>query len=222
MPYRAIVFDLDGTLLNTLDDIADGANAVLAEGGYPTHPVDAYRYFIGNGVATLFERALPEDDRRPSIIRACVEGFRQVYERHWDVKTHLYDGVAELLDALVTRDVRMAVLSNKPHSFTRKSVGRYLSRWPLSPVLGQRDGIPHKPDPAGALEIADELGVAPTEFLYLGDTATDMETARAAGMFAVGALWGFRPEEELREAGAAALIAGPLELLNWLGDEIDK
>lgn len=216
MPYRAIIFDLDGTLLNTLDDIADGANAVLAEGGYPTHPVDTYRYFIGNGVATLFERALPEDDRQPSIIRACVEGFRQVYERHWDVKTHLYDGVAELLDALVTRDVRMAVLSNKPHSFTRKSVGRYLSRWPLSPVLGQRDGIPHKPDPAGALEIADELGVAPTEFLYLGDTATDMETARAAGMFAVGALWGFRPEEELREAGAAALIAGPLELLECI------
>ncbi len=216
MPCPAIVFDLDGTLLNTLDDIADSANAALADHGYPPHPADDYRFYIGSGVRVLFERALPEGQSDPAAVRMCVEGFRQIYENNWDRKTHLYAGVAELLDSLVERGVKLAVLSNKPHSFTQKCVAKYLSRWPISPVFGQRDGIPHKPDPTGALEIARELGLAPAEFLYLGDSATDMTTARAAGMFAVGALWGFRPEEELRQAGAAAMIARPAELLEYV------
>lgn len=217
MPYEAVIFDLDGTLLNTLDDIADSANAVLADYGHPTHPADDYRFFIGGGVDLLFERSLPENRRDPAMIRDCVERFREVYENGWDVKTQLYDGATELLDGLEQRGIRMAVLSNKPHRFTEKCAARFLSRWPVAPVLGQREGIPHKPDPAGALEIADELGIAPSKFLYLGDSATDMKTARAAGMFAVGALWGFRPEEELREGGAQALIAKPVELLNSFG-----
>ena len=216
MSYHAIIFDLDGTLLNTLDDIADSANAVLADCGCPPHPADDYRFFIGGGVNLLFERALPEAHRDPAAIRACVERFREVYQNGWDVKTHLYDGVTELLDRLVERGVKLAVLSNKPHSYTEKCVARYLSQWPISPVLGQRDGIPHKPDPTGALEIAEGLCIAPAEFLYLGDSETDIRTARAAGMFAVGALWGFRPEEELRQAGADALIARPMELLEFV------
>ncbi len=214
MPYQAIIFDLDGTLLDTLDDIADSANGVLAEYGYPPHSADDYRFFIGGGVDILFERALPESERRKDTIHACVERFRGVYKSGWDVKTRVYDGASELLDGLVQRGMKLAILSNKPHAFVGKCVTRYLSCWTFSPILGQRDGIPHKPDPTGAREIADELGIAPAEFLYLGDSATDMKTARAAGMFAVGALWGFRPEEEMREAGAQALIAEPTDLLD--------
>lgn len=213
MPYRAILFDLDGTLLNTLDDIADSANAVLAEHGYPPHSADDYRFFIGGGVDILFERALPESERREDTIHACVERFRDVYKSGWDVKTRVYAGASELLDGLVLRGLKLAILSNKPHAFVGKCVTRYLSHWTFSPILGQRDGIPHKPDPTGARQIADALDIAPAEFLYLGDSATDMKTARAAGMFAVGALWGFRPEKEMREAGAQVLIATPTDLL---------
>ncbi len=217
MSYRAIIFDLDGTLLNTLDDIADSANAVLADHGYPPHAADDYRFFIGGGVDVLFERALPEGDRSVATIERCVERFKDVYKSGWNVKTRIYDGASELLDQLVERGLKLAVLSNKPHAFTEKCVAEYLSRWPIAPVLGQRDGIPHKPDPTGALEIANELGIPPAEFLYLGDSATDMKTARSAGMFAVGALWGFRSEEEMREAGAQALIAKPGQLLGLIG-----
>lgn len=220
MPYQAIVFDLDGTLLDTLDDISDSANAVLADQGYPSHSADEYRFFIGGGVDVLFERALPEGERIAATVRACVEHFREVYKSGWDVKTRIYDGASELLDELVERGMKLAVLSNKPHAFTEKCVAKYLSRWPISPVLGQRNGIPHKPDPTGALEISEQLGISPTEFLYLGDSATDMKTARAAGMFAIGALWGFRPEAELRDAGAEALIASPGELLELLAQDV--
>ncbi len=216
MPYQAIIFDLDGTLLDTLDDIADCANAVLAEHGYPAHSAAEYRFFIGGGVDILFEKALPKRDRSPATIRACVERFRTVYQAGWDVKTRLYDGAGELLDGLVQRRLKLAVLSNKPHAFTEKCVAKYLSQWPISPVFGHREDVPPKPDPAGALEIVDELGVAPEEFLYLGDSGVDMKTARAAGMFAVGALWGFRPEQEMREAGAQAFATRPTDLLKWI------
>lgn len=216
MPYQAVLFDLDGTLLNTLIDLAESANSALAELGYPVHPIDAYRFFVGGGVRVLFERALPEQNRDADTIQACVERFTTIYDERWDVKTHLYDGVVEMLDGLAARQIKMAVLSNKPHSFTQICAAKYLAPWPISPVLGQRDGFAHKPDPAGALDIAKELGIATENFLYLGDTATDMQTALAAGMFAVGALWGFRPEEELRQAGAQSLIATPTDLLGCL------
>ena len=119
MSYQSVVFDLDGTLLNTLDDIADSANAVLTDHGQPPHPADDYRFFIGGGVDILFQRALPEEKRDPATIRACVDRFREVYKSGWNVKTRLYDGVIELLDALVDRDWKLAVLSNKPHAFYR-------------------------------------------------------------------------------------------------------
>ncbi|MGI6414649.1 MAG: HAD family hydrolase [Thermoguttaceae bacterium] len=213
---RAVLFDLDGTLLDTLADIADSANAVLEERGFPIHEQDAYRYHVGNGVKTLFQRALPEAVRSDELVEACVASFRDVYDRRCNVKTRPFEGISELLDGLVERGVKMAVLSNKPHRFTRKCVAEYLSPWPLDPVLGQREGIPLKPDPAAALEIAGQLKFAPREFLYLGDTGTDMLTARAAGMRPVGALWGFRPEQELRQAGADLLIHAPGEMLSLL------
>jgi phosphoglycolate phosphatase len=213
MPYAAVLFDLDGTLLDTLSDIAAAANRVLDDEGYPRHAVDAYRRMVGEGVSRLFEQALPEADRSEQEIERCVERFRRVYGDAWNVETRPYDGVSELLAAIAERGLKMAVLSNKPHDFTRGCVAEYFPDVPLDPVLGLREGVPRKPDPAGALEIAETLGLAPARFLYLGDTAVDMKTALAAGMEPVGALWGFRSREELVAAGARELLRRPWQLL---------
>jgi len=213
MNFRAILFDLDGTLLDTLADIAESANQVLAARGCATHPIDAYRDFIGDGVVHLFGRALPEDRRGEEIVAECVSSFRERYAEIWNVRTRPYEGVAELLDAVTARGLKMAILSNKPHAFTRRCADAYFSAWPFQAVLGQRDGVPRKPDPAGAREIVDRLEVAAEHFLYLGDTPTDMRTALSAGMHPVGVSWGFRPTSELLTAGAARIITRPLELM---------
>jgi phosphoglycolate phosphatase len=199
--YRAVVFDLDGTLLDSLADIGDSANAVLAQMGFPAHRPDEYRQFVGEGVAVLFQRALPADQRRPDTIARCVSEFQIAYGRNWNVRTRPYDGIAELLDALAARRLKLAVLSNKPHEFTQACVEHYfVSRFEV--MFGQREGVARKPDPAGALEIAERLKIAPGDFVYLGDSAIDMQTARNAGMKGVGAAWGFRSFDELRSAGA--------------------
>jgi phosphoglycolate phosphatase len=216
MKFRAVLFDLDGTLLDTLEDIAQAANDVLVGLDLPTHPPEAYRAFIGDGVATLFRRALPPDRVVPEMIDRCVAGFRETYGESWNVRTRPFDGIPELLDDLAARDLDLAVLSNKPDDFTRRCAAEYLARWPFRAVLGQREGVPRKPDPAGALEIARRLGLPAERFLYVGDTAVDMETARGAGMCPVGVAWGFRSIEELRSGGAAAIIERPAELLGLL------
>jgi phosphoglycolate phosphatase len=215
MKFRAVLFDLDGTLLDTLADIAHAANTVLEQLGLPTHPADAYRLFIGEGVAVLFRRALGLDD--DAAVDRCVAAFRDAYGRSWNVRTRPYDGIPELLDALVDRGVGLTLLSNKPDAFTRLCAEHYLARWPFRAVLGARDGVPKKPDPAGALEIAAQLGLEPGQFAYLGDSAVDMLTAHRAGMYPVGASWGFRPVAELREGGAGAVVDHPRELLDLLG-----
>ncbi|HEX8203355.1 MAG TPA: HAD family hydrolase, partial [Isosphaeraceae bacterium] len=182
MDVGAVLFDLDGTLLDTLADIAAAANAVLSRHGLPAHPVEAYRRFIGDGVATLFHRALLPGHAEPERVARCVEDFRDVHGRIWNVSTRPYAGIPELLDALGARGLGLAILSNKPDEFTRLCAAEYLARWPFRAVLGQRAGIPRKPDPAGAWEIAGRLGLPTDRFLYVGDSAVDMETARRAGM----------------------------------------
>lgn len=214
MNFHAILFDLDGTLLDTLADIAESANQVLAAHGYPTHPIGAYRSFIGDGLVRLFGRVLPADRRGEEVVAECAASFQERYAENWNVRTRRYEGVAELLDAATTRGLKMAVLSNKPHAFTRRCVDAYFSAWRFEAVLGQRDGVPRKPDPAGAREIVERLDVGAEHFLYLGDTPTDMRTALSAGMHPVGVSWGFRPVEELRAAGAAQIITRPVELMD--------
>jgi phosphoglycolate phosphatase len=218
MRFRAVLFDLDGTLLDTLEDIALAANAVLAGRGFRTHEVDAYRHFVGEGVSMLFRRALPEAEANADLIARCAGEFREEYGRTWNVHTRPYDGVPELLDVLAAARLPQAVLSNKPDEFTQRCVREYLSNWEFRVVLGQREGVPRKPDPAGALEIAAAAGVPPEHFLYLGDSATDMQAALSAGMHPVGALWGFRPLEELQAGGARAIIRRPMELLGILDE----
>jgi len=214
MTYAAVIFDLDGTLLDSLTDIANAANEVLAELNLPVHEVDRYRYMVGDGVAVLFERAIGEDRVEPALIERCVASFRETYERHWNQQSRPYEGIAPMLDVLLSRRLKLAVLSNKPQDFTERCVREYFSAWPIAPVFGQRVGIPRKPDPTAALEIATQLHVAPADCLYLGDSLVDMQTACRAGMFAVGALWGFRPRAELEAHGAAAVVAHPREVLD--------
>jgi len=216
MRWKAACFDLDGTLLNTLEDLGNSLNRVLTKHGFPTHPLDAYRYFVGDGALMLIERSLPEQNRDPGTISACLQAFLEDYSQNWNLNTHPYSGVPEMLDALAERGLKMAVLSNKPDDATRQCVAELLGNWRFDVVLGQRDGIPRKPDPAGALEVAKRLSIPPRDFLYLGDTSVDMQTAIAAGMFAVGVLWGFRTEDELRRNGAQVLIERPRDLLDLL------
>lgn len=211
--FGAIIFDLDGTLLDTLTDLAVSVNCVLIDAGYPVHPVDAYRNFVGDGAAMLIERVLPQEERSAQNVQALLKRFLEIYSHSWRVNTRPYPGVPSMLDQLTSKGIPMAVLSNKPHDLTLECVNTLLPRWRFGAILGERTGIPRKPDPAGAHQISRDLGVAAAQFAFLGDSAVDMRTAAAAGMFPVGALWGFQSEQQLREAGAKALIREPIEIL---------
>ncbi len=214
--YKAVIFDLDGTLLDTLEDLADSMNNVLAQMGLPGQDLEAYKFFVGDGVEMLVRRALPITHRDDATVARSVDAMRREYGRRWALKTRPYEGVPELLDGLKGRGVRMAILSNKPDDFAKMTVQRLLPHGRFDLVLGERPGVARKPDPAGALEVAERLGLPPESFIYLGDTGTDMQTAVAAAMFPVGALWGFRPAGELMANGAKALIRRPLELLDLI------
>jgi phosphoglycolate phosphatase len=216
MNYKAVLFDLDGTLLDTLEDIACSMNAVLINAGLPAHPVEAYRGFIGEGIANLVRRALPERCADERTVQQHVSAMIEEYGRRWAEHTRPYPEIPELLHALTVRKFKMAVLSNKMDSFTRDMVKNLLADWQFEEVLGAQPSIPRKPDPAGALLISRQCGVRPEEFLYLGDSNTDMQTAVNAGMYPVGALWGFQSADQLLAAGAQKLIAKPLELLTLL------
>jgi phosphoglycolate phosphatase len=215
MEYKGVIFDLDGTLLDTLADLADSMNQVLQDKGFPTHPIAAFRHFVGDGAAMLVSRALPPE-KRTELAADCLEAFLEEYNRNWNIKTKPYSGVPELLDALTGKHIEMAVFTNKPQHFAELCIKEFLSDWKFTAILGQRDGFPLKPDPAGPLEIARRLDIPKHEFLYLGDSNIDMRTAVNASMFPVGALWGFRSEKELRESGAAEVIRRPTELLTFL------
>jgi len=214
--YKAVIFDLDGTLLNTLDDIAESMNTALREFGFPAHSLDEYKYMVGHGLRPLVERAVPPSQRTPTVLSQVEQRLRAIYQSRWDRKTRLYPGVAELLDKLSEARINLNILSNKPHEYTVVVVEKFLSRWTFALVLGQKNDIPKKPAPAGALLIARKLGLPPASIVYLGDTSVDMETARQAGMLPLGVSWGFRPPTELYQAGARAVLQQPLELLDFL------
>ncbi|PID57280.1 HAD family hydrolase [candidate division KSB3 bacterium] len=216
MTYNAIVFDLDGTLLNTLEDLADSTNRMLQTLGFPEHAVDAYRYFVGNGMAKLIENVLPEAARTKAVMTQALQLFQENYQKNWKNNTRPYEQVPDMLDRLQEKGITFTILSNKPDAFTQRCVAELLPQWHFEIVQGQKAGIPRKPDPAGALDIARTLALHPNEFFYLGDTATDMKTAVAAGMFPGAALWGFREREELLEHGAQQLFECPLDVSDFL------
>jgi phosphoglycolate phosphatase len=215
---RALIFDMDGTLLDTLDDLADCMNRVLRRHGHAAHPADAYRYFVGDGLENLVRRSIPEPERTPDAVAVLREAMRVEYAEHWADRTRPYKGIPELLGSLAERGIRLAILSNKPHAFTRQIAAHYFPDGLFEQVIGAQEGVPRKPDPAAALKISEAMGLHPEEILYLGDTNTDMQTGRGAGMFTVGVLWGFRPREELLENGAQALVERPDEILTFFGN----
>ncbi|MFW5813273.1 MAG: HAD family hydrolase [Fibrobacterota bacterium] len=212
MKYKAVMFDLDGTLLDTIEDLAESMNSVLQRLGYPGHPIDNYRYFVGDGMVKLARRALPVEDER--VVSTCVDFMKEEYGRRWDLKTRPYPGIIGVLDELKRRELVLTVFSNKPDEFTRMVVSHYFGDDRFTMVMGAKL-FPPKPDPAGALHISEQVGVEPGGFLYVGDTNTDMRTAVGAGMYPVGAAWGFRTEQELVESGAGSIVRFPGELLDF-------
>ena len=211
MAYRAAVFDLDGTLLNTISDLADSGNELLATYGMEPHSEQAFRYLVGNGSRKLMERILP--GKSPEEIDEALARYKAIYEKRLTAKTKPYAGIAEMLSALKARGVRMAVCTNKHVSAAEVLVRKFFSADLFDAFEGDRPGVPQKPDPAHVRIILEKLGVKPEETVYLGDSGVDMQTAVNAGALPVGVLWGFREKDELMENGAKILLSHPLELL---------
>jgi len=213
MSHLSIIFDLDGTLLDTLDDIAETANQVLDKLQMAQHPRDAYRHYVGEGLRILMQRSCPGGTDEKTIDHCCAL-FSEIYERDWKKRCRPYDGIEELLAALQNLDIPLAVLSNKPHHFAQMFAEEFLPQHLFRAVYGQRKGFARKPDPTVALQIAAELGTEPSRTIFVGDSAIDIATGKNAGMLTAGVLWGFRDVGELTAANADFIISQPMELVD--------
>ncbi len=215
--FNAIIFDLDGTLLNTLDDLADSVNELLSNYNFPIHPVNNYKYFVGDGVQILIQRALPRDKvENKKQLEKLINEYKIIYRSRMFLKTKPYEGIADLLAELNKRLIPISVLSNKPHQETVMIIEKMFKNIKFEIIMGATDEISKKPNPSNALFISNKLMIKPDLFLYIGDTAIDMITAKNAGMIGVGVTWGFREREELEENGAKIIIDKPEEILNFL------
>lgn len=213
---QLVIFDLDGTLVNTIADLADSVNHALQTLGYPAQPYEKYPYFVGNGIYKLIERALPPESRDEATIRSVKAVFMDYYMLHNTDKSTVYNGVGELLQALAGKGVAIAVASNKVHEATVAMIARLFPGTEFACVLGQRDGVPTKPNPAIVDEILLKTAIERNEVLYVGDSGVDMQTAHNAGLTAVGVTWGLRPRSELEQNSADIIIDNPMELLEKL------
>lgn len=216
MKFQGIIFDLDGTLVNSLEDIADAMNNVLQRNDLPTHELQDYKYFIGNGVKNLVRKALPESLQEEELINNYYQMMVEEYRDNCLNKTRPYEGIVDLLKELMELKMKLAVFSNKDHELTEKIVSALFPNLNFAAVIGSRAEIPRKPNPLGAILISEKLGITPENIIYVGDTDVDMKTANSARMYAVGALWGFRTKEELAENGAKFLLDHPLNLVLML------
>lgn len=218
----AVIFDLDGTLLNTLEDIADSMNTVLNRYGFPTHPIEKYRIFIGQGLGRLAEKAIQHSNSKGVSIEEIIQELLKEYEKSLNNKTDYYYGIPEVLDDLTSKKLPMAILSNKNDYLTQKLAKIFFHQWPFKIISGNQPGFLKKPDPSLALNMVGKLGTKPNECIFIGDTPADMQTAINAGMFPIGVLWGFRNEEILMEAGAEILVHRPSEISDFISEQIPK
>jgi phosphoglycolate phosphatase len=213
---KLIIFDLDGTLLDTIEDLANSVNYALTQHNLPIHPVESYRFFVGNGVNKLLERALPEDKRTTDYVSMLKVDFLRHYFVHSEECTRPYPGIPELLASIQEKGIKLAVASNKMHEATVKLINRFFPEIPFAALLGQREGFPVKPNPGVLEEIIRTAGVEKEEVLYVGDSGVDVATAFNAKVPFVGVLWGFRPRKELEEVGATAFVENTEELFKMV------
>lgn len=212
--YKLVIFDLDGTLLNTLRDLVEAGNYTLKRMGFSTHNIDSYRYFIGNGIPKLIERMLPSNSNDETKAEA-LRIFREYYEVHKEDYTMPYKGVAEMLAKIKKNGVKTAVVTNKAHEFAEKMVKKYFGDL-IDVIYGNVDGCPQKPNPYWVIKVIDDIKVKKEDVLYVGDSGVDMKTALNAGVASCGVLWGFRGEEELRDNGAKFICNDCDELFEFI------
>lgn len=210
---KAVLFDLDGTLVNSLYDLAASSNYALERMGFPTHDTDKYRYFVGNGMPKLIERILPEGKKTGEIHKECLDIFMAHYKEHYVDKTCVYDGIEQLLKDLKSNGFKLAVISNKQQQMAQIVVNKLFGGDIFDIVCGKQEGYPAKPDPTLTLKVIEDLGVAPDECVFIGDSGMDAATAVNVGCKGIGVLWGFREENELRENGADIIVRKPFEIL---------
>ncbi|QKJ24594.1 HAD family hydrolase [Poseidonibacter lekithochrous] len=216
---KAIIFDLDGTLIDSLEDIAVCMNQVFAEMELPTHEINDYKKFVGGGVDILVENALA--DSQPKEIKKQVsKRFKEVYDQNLHAKTLPYDGIYELLEQLEEANIKMAILSNKPHKFTCQYAQSLFKDNKFLEVHGQKEHINKKPDPKAAIDIANNLNINCENIYFVGDTKIDMQTAKNANMKAIGVLWGFREEDELRKNGADFIVEKPSDIFDIISNKL--
>ena len=212
---EGVIFDLDGTLVHTIEDIAGAANEMFRRNGLPGHEVSYYLEYIGSGAVKFIERAL-EKEVEEELLISYVKEFKEIYGENLHDRSRIYDGIPEVLDEMVERGIKVSVLSNKPDPLTKKVTEFYLSGWPFHPVFGQRDEMPRKPDPSAALEIARINHLDPSRILFVGDSDNDIFTARAAGMIPQGVTWGYGRLKERPVEGMGELLDHPSELISLL------
>ncbi len=216
MKKSLVIFDLDGTLLNTIEDLGQATNHALSQLGFPTHPMSAYPAYVGNGVRLLIERALPDSEATPETINAALEIFKEYYNEHaWDY-TVPYPGIPALLDSLSDAGVKLAVASNKYDHAVHAIVTHFFPTFNWVALEGQKPGVPTKPDPSIIFEILTKSPTPKAEVLYVGDSGVDIETARRACVDNVGVTWGYRPARELRAAYADNIVDSPEEILQFV------
>jgi len=215
MKYKGIIFDLDGTLVNSLEDISDAMNTVLTNLNYPTHTYDAYQYFIGSGLRNLVSKALPASNNSENEIEVCFENMIAEYREICTLKTKPYAGIVELLDDLVSRDIKLAVFSNKADELTKKIASEIFPDY-FNTAVGLSTEALKKPNPFEALEISKNWNLKTEEIIFIGDSDIDMLTATNANMFPLGVSWGYRTEDELLASGAKLVINTPSDLIEIL------
>ena len=212
---KAVIFDLDGTLLNTIDDLANSVNFMLKQFEFPTFSVDEYKYKVGNGMRKLIERALPETHSSNEQIEKSLKVFMDYYNEHKNDNTAPYEDIIDLLNELKIKGIKLAVATNKAHISAKPLIENTFPHI-FDEITGQKENVPTKPNPQIVFEILKNLNVTPDECLFVGDSGVDMQTAKNANIKAVGVLWGFRKKDELLNSGADETISSPLELLNFI------
>jgi phosphoglycolate phosphatase len=214
--FKGVIFDLDGTLVNSLEDITNAMNTVLKQYGFPTHSVQVCQSFIGHGVRDLVVKALPKENKNEEWINRCFHEMLAVYRENCTIKTNMYQGISDLLDELTARKFKLAVFSNKADELTKKVVKSVFSKWNFEVVEGLKLEVLKKPNPTVAIEISKKLAIPVKKIIFIGDTDVDIITAKNAGMFPVGVVWGYRTKEELIESGAKYILENPLDLVKIL------